>query len=110
MPGAHDRLSLPAIGAAPVDLEAVGSDLVVNGLQEASVDRAFLEPGEAAARLADQVVMMVFGQPYLRTAATDLLHALVLGHRKRPYYRKPLRLAALYPASRNLLAIIAEAH
>src|SRR5215211_815812 len=114
------QLSLPALGAAPVDLEAVGSDLEVYVSQETRVDRAFLELGDAAAGLTDQVVVMVFGQlvaravpeiqpphhpdarekvegpvdrhqPHLGTAGPDLLQTLVLLRRKRPEYRDPLR-------------------
>src|SRR5215211_3091320 len=120
MPCVHGRVPLPAIGAAPVDREAVGSDLEVHVLQQTRIDRAFLELGDAAAGLADQVVMMVLGQlvartvpeiqpphhpdarekierpvdrhqTYLGTASTDLLQTLVLLRRKRSQYRQPLR-------------------
>jgi hypothetical protein len=97
----------PAIGASAVDLDAVRVDLEARLLQKTQIQRALVELGDIAARLADHVVVMVLGQletrtipqikapqrsdlreevegavdrhqPHLRTAGTDLLEALVL--------------------------------
>src|SRR5918997_1409581 len=113
-------LYLLAACASSVELEAVGADFEVQAIQASGIEGALLELGDGAARLTDQVVMMVLGQlvaraisevqpphrpdlrekveravdghqPHPRTAAPDLLHALVLLRSQRPQYRKPLR-------------------
>jgi hypothetical protein len=53
---------LPAVGTLSVELQGVGADLEVHIAQAPEIQGTFLELGNLAAGLADQVVVMVFGQ------------------------------------------------
>jgi hypothetical protein len=57
-------LILPARGAPPVNLQAMGANFEVaaNLGQQSEIQRALLELGHAAAVLADEVMVVVLGQ------------------------------------------------